>query len=74
MANSIASTRTTAATLGHEALGLFATAARRFVDYRVYHRTLHELSLLSAHELADLGLHRSEIQRVAYELVYGTRR
>ena len=74
MAHSIASARTTAATLGHEALGLFATAAKRFADYRAYRHAVNELSLLSAHDLADLGLHRSEIQRVAYELVYGTRR
>jgi uncharacterized protein YjiS (DUF1127 family) len=73
MAHSIASTRTTAS-LGHEAMGLFASMVKRYTDYRAYRQTVRELSLLSARDLADLGLHHGEIQRVAYESVYGTRR
>ena len=47
---------------------------RRVKVYRAYRRTLRDLSDLSGHELADLGLHRSEIRRVAHDSVYGARR
>ena len=57
-----------------EDLGVWLyTAMRRFEDYRLYRRSVSELSELSMSELADLGLHRSEIKRVAYETVYGQR-
>jgi len=39
----------------------------RFAKYRVYRRTYAELSALTNRELADLGLHRSEVRRVALE-------
>lgn len=48
-------------------------ALQRLDDYRAYRRTISELSRLNAHQLADLGLHRSEIARVAREAVYGPR-
>ena len=48
-------------------------AMQRITNYRAYRRTIRELSELSSHDLADLGLHRSEIRRVAHESVYGTR-
>lgn len=38
--------------------------------YRLYNRTVSELSSLSGRELADLGLSRSEIKRVAYQAAY----
>lgn len=38
---------------------------------RVYNRTVRELRALSTRELADLGLHRSMITRVALEAAYG---
>lgn len=38
---------------------------------RVYTRTIRELRGLSARELADLGIHRSMITRVAREAAYG---
>jgi uncharacterized protein YjiS (DUF1127 family) len=38
---------------------------------RVYKTTLAELGALSGRELADLGLHRAMIRRVAYEAAYG---
>lgn len=38
----------------------------RFVrEYRDYHRNVSELSQLSNRELADIGLDRSDIPRVA---------
>ena len=39
----------------------------RFVRYRMYRQTVNELSALSNRELADLGLHRSMIRRVAMQ-------
>ncbi|MDT8326496.1 MAG: DUF1127 domain-containing protein [Roseovarius sp.] len=48
-------------------------AVQRIINYRAYRRTIRELSDLSSHTLADLGLHRSEIRRIAYETAYGTR-
>jgi uncharacterized protein YjiS (DUF1127 family) len=38
---------------------------------RVYNRTVRELSALSSRELADLGLSRTMITRVAIEAAYG---
>ena len=38
----------------------------RFIrDFRNYHRNVSELSQLSNRELADIGLDRSDIRRVA---------
>lgn len=39
----------------------------RFKTRRLYRETLNSLSELNAHELADLGLHRSDLQRVSWE-------
>jgi uncharacterized protein YjiS (DUF1127 family) len=36
----------------------------------VYNRTLQELQALSNRELADLGIHRSEIPRIAAEAAF----
>ncbi len=36
-----------------------------------FRRTMRELQALSARELADLGIHRSNIASIAYESVYG---
>ena len=47
---------------------------QRFADYRVYRQTISQLSALSDHNLADLGLHRSGIAGVASTAVYGKRR
>ncbi|SPF78288.1 DUF1127 domain-containing protein [Pseudoprimorskyibacter insulae] len=47
------------------------TALRiRFEKRRVYRTTLNELSSLSTRELADLGLHRSMLRRVAWQAAY----
>ena len=44
---------------------------QRWDEYRTYRRTINELSRLNGRQLADLGLHRSEIRRAAEEAVYG---
>ncbi len=38
----------------------------------LYRRTLAELSSLTDRDLADLGVHRSEVHRIAHEAAYGS--
>lgn len=73
MSMSINTNRSAAALLGEDLSAAVYAAMQRIVEYRTYRRTVNELSQLSAHDLADLGLHRSEILRVAHETVYGHR-
>ncbi len=40
-------------------------AKSRFARRRIYRQTVNELSALSNRDLADLGLHRSMIRRLA---------
>ncbi|MBE1282688.1 MAG: DUF1127 domain-containing protein [Rhodobacteraceae bacterium] len=42
----------------------------RFARYRLYRRTLNELTSLNNRELADLGLNRSMLTRIAYQAAY----
>lgn len=51
---------------------ILSNAAERRAKYRVYATTLRELDALSNRELADLGLHRSELKRVAFEAAKNT--
>ena len=44
---------------------LTANLTRRWIQFRTYHRTLNDLSMLSDHELADIGIHRANIGDVA---------
>lgn len=46
---------------------LFSKLATRFSQYRKFRVTFNELSVLSDHELRDLGLNRSMIRRVSIE-------
>ncbi|MGR3712302.1 MAG: DUF1127 domain-containing protein [Shimia sp.] len=46
---------------------LFSNLAERARQYRTYRQTVNELNELSDRELADLGLHRSMIRRLAIE-------
>lgn len=48
-----------------------ARIRRTFAERALYRRTIDELRSLSDRDLADLGLHRHEIGRVAHESVYG---
>ncbi|MCL6285370.1 DUF1127 domain-containing protein [Ruegeria sp. 2012CJ41-6] len=52
--------------------GLEALKAR-FANYRLYRQTVSELSALSDRDLADLGIHRSMIRRIAMEASYDNR-
>ena len=47
------------------------SAAMRIANYRIYRKTINELSALSSRELDDLGLSRSMIKRTALEAAYG---
>ena len=42
----------------------------RLARRRVFNQTRHELQALSNRELADLGLSRSEIRRIAWQAAY----
>lgn len=51
--------------------GLVARLGVALADWRLYRRTLAELDALSDRDLADLGLFRHDIPRIARETVYG---
>jgi uncharacterized protein YjiS (DUF1127 family) len=40
-------------------------------NWALYRRTVRELSELNARQLSELGIHRSDIRRVAHDAVYG---
>jgi len=46
-------------------------AASRQAKRAVYRKTFNELAGLSDRDLLDLGLHRSQIRRIANEAAYG---
>ncbi len=45
---------------------MFKSIARRFQAWRRYGAAMNELSHLSDRELADIGISRSEIPRIAW--------
>ena len=49
---------------------LWAHALEARANRAVYNRTVRQLHTLSTRELADLGLNRSMIRRVAYQAAY----
>ena len=51
--------------------GFFARLQKSFADYRLYRKTLGELEGLNNRELADLGLSRFDLRKVAYDSIYG---
>ena len=52
--------------IGQSLSNLTANLAQRWSQFRTHHRTLKELSALSDHELADIGIHRANIGAVAW--------
>ncbi|WP_278921051.1 MULTISPECIES: DUF1127 domain-containing protein [Pseudophaeobacter] len=51
-------------------LAWFDALSTKLARHRLYRQTYNELSSLSGRELADLGLHRSMIRRIAYQAAY----
>ena len=49
-----------------------AGLAGRYARYRLYRRTLSELSTLSVRERDDLGLGAANLRDVAYKAAYGS--
>lgn len=56
--------------LGDMIAGIQESRARN----AVYRQTVRELNALNARDLADLGIHRSMITRIAREAAYGPAR
>ena len=63
--------RTASFGLVDRAVQVLKSAREALERRRVYRRTLTELRSLSNRDLADLGIHRSMITRVALEAAYG---
>lgn len=62
---------TTPMTLSHSAnAGFVAGLVAKAKAYSIYRKSVNELRALSNRELADLGLSRSMIKRVALEAAY----
>lgn len=55
----------------HRIAATLKSAGMRFANYRVYRKTVSELSALSSRELDDLGISRSMIKRISLEAAYG---
>lgn len=64
-------TRSTSSSLALDLSAAVHHLVQRLADYRAYRSTLAELRALDDRSLADLGIHRSEIHRVAREAIYG---
>jgi uncharacterized protein YjiS (DUF1127 family) len=66
-----AGNRTSTISLGARLGEIRAHAAEAYKNWRIYRQTLSELQALSPRELADLGLHSSQLRRIALEAAYG---
>jgi uncharacterized protein YjiS (DUF1127 family) len=51
--------------------GIIAALRLQLQRREVYTRTVRELQALSERDLADLGIHRSMIEKIAHEAAYG---
>ena len=49
---------------------MFASIVRFLRDWRHYHQSVSELSRLGDRELADIGISRSDIPRVAWNAAH----
>lgn len=67
MANATANITNAQSGLGARLAGLRETFRTRMERRRVFKQTFNELSALSDRDLADLGLARSEIRRIAWQ-------
>ncbi len=64
-------TAATVTSLQGRIMARIASTRANWGKWRVYRRTVDELSMLSDRDLADLGLNRSMIERIAIEAAYG---
>ena len=72
MADTAPSTRTFESSwLGQRVVGHWPELGERLALYRQYRATLDELMTLSDRELADIGMHRSNLREIAKAHVYG---
>ena len=67
----INSSRAASYGIADRALAIVKTIRVGLERRRVFKQTVRELQALSNRELADLGIHRSMITRVANEAAYG---
>ena len=57
--------------LGQRLVRRWPEIGERLALFRKYQATLDELDMLSDRELADIGMHRSNIREIAREHIYG---
>ncbi|MCK0119424.1 MAG: DUF1127 domain-containing protein [Yoonia sp.] len=63
----ITENRTATVTLADRATALFANISEAYAQRKLYKTTYNELQSLTNRELADLGIHRSMIKRIALD-------
>ncbi|MBV1867585.1 MAG: DUF1127 domain-containing protein [Marinosulfonomonas sp.] len=59
------------ASIPERAAAAWKSAGEQLALYRLQRRTMRELSALSNHELADLGINRSNIRATAHAATHG---
>lgn len=67
----ISTTRTGHPGLADRLAGLVNSVKQAMQRRRIFNQTARELNALSSRDLADLGIHRSMITRIALEAAYG---
>ena len=67
----LSQTRVTEHGLRARLAAILARYGERVERYRLYRNTVRELEQLSGRELADLGIHASQIDELAYQAAYG---
>lgn len=65
------STSTTQVALFDRLVGVFTLAKRTLQRRKIYMTTVRELQALSNRELADLGIYRADIAKIAMEAACG---
>jgi uncharacterized protein YjiS (DUF1127 family) len=71
LVNTTTTSSSALAGLVHGVAGFFRAIRETIETYRLFRRTEAELAALNDRELADLGIHRGEIERVALRAAYG---